>query len=87
LERIRLLIPRMTFGTHFETDKIRNIAFEVHVQCRSLSAKSVPVLTTDAQAGDFLEQDLSTLDFTQFKPMRFEALPKSAPTLKLRQTP
>lgn len=39
---------------------------------------SVPVLTTDAQAEDFLDQDLSTLDFSQFKPMRFEAMPKSA---------
>jgi len=42
------------------------------------SSTSVPVLTTDKQAEDFLDQDLSTLDFTQFKPMRFEALPKSA---------
>ena len=44
------------------------------------SPKSVPVLTTDQQAEDFLDQDLSTLDFTKFKPMRFEALPKSART-------
>ena len=42
------------------------------------SPKTVPVLTTDKDAEDFLAQDLSTLDFTQFKPMRFEALPKSA---------
>ena len=42
------------------------------------SPKSVPVLTTDAEAEDFLDQDLSTLDYTQFKPMRFETLPKSA---------
>ena len=42
------------------------------------SPKTVPVLTTDAEAEAFLEQDLSALDFTQFKPMRFEALPKSA---------
>lgn len=41
------------------------------------SPKSVPVLTTDAQAEEFLGQDLSTLDFAQFKPMRFEPLPKS----------
>lgn len=42
------------------------------------SPTSVPVLTTDKDAEDFLDQDLSTLDLTQFKPMRFEALPKSA---------
>lgn len=42
------------------------------------SLKTVPVLTTDAEAEDFLEQDLSALDFSQFKPMRFESLPKSA---------
>ena len=45
---------------------------------RESSPKTVPVLTTDAEAEDFLDQDLSTLDFSQFKPMRFEALPKSA---------
>ena len=44
--------------------------------------KTVPVLTTDAEAEDFLDQDLSALDFSQFKPMRFETLPKSAPTPK-----
>ncbi|WFE75170.1 CopG family antitoxin [Roseinatronobacter sp. S2] len=42
------------------------------------SPTSVPVLTTDEQAEDFLDQDLSALDFAQFKPMRFETLPKSA---------
>ena len=42
------------------------------------SPKTVPVLTTDKDTEDFLDQDLSALDFTQFKPMRFEALPKSA---------
>lgn len=42
------------------------------------SHTSVPVLTTDQEAEDFLDHDLSTLDFTQFKPMRFEAMPKSA---------
>lgn len=42
------------------------------------SPKAVPVLTTDAQAKDFLDQDLSALDFSQFKPMTFETLPKSA---------
>ena len=42
------------------------------------SPKTVPILTTDEAAEAFLAQDLSTLDFSQFKPMRFEALPKSA---------
>lgn len=32
--------------------------------------RTVPVLTTDTQAEDFLAQDLSALDFTQFKPLR-----------------
>jgi len=42
------------------------------------SPKSVPVLTTDAEAEDFLDQDLSTLDYTEFKPMRFDAPPGPA---------
>ncbi len=51
------------------------------------SPTSVPVLATDAQAEDFLNQDLSTLDFSQFKPMRLETLPKSAPTPKRWNAP
>jgi predicted DNA binding CopG/RHH family protein len=51
------------------------------------SPKTVPVLTTDAEAEDFLDQDLSALDYAQFKPMRFETLPKSAPTPKRRKPP
>jgi predicted DNA binding CopG/RHH family protein len=34
--------------------------------------RKVPRLTTDAEAEAFLEQDLSDLDFRQFKPVRFE---------------
>lgn len=34
--------------------------------------KQVPEFKTDAEAEAFLEQDLSDLDFSQFKPMRFE---------------
>ena len=49
--------------------------------------KPVPVLTTDQEAEDFLDHDLSTLDFSQFKPMRFEALPKPARTPKRHQNP
>jgi predicted DNA binding CopG/RHH family protein len=40
--------------------------------------RKVPNLTTDADAEAFLEQDLSDLDFTQFKPVRFEFERKSA---------
>lgn len=40
--------------------------------------RKVPRLTTDAEAEAFLEQDLSDLDFTQFKPVRFELEKKSA---------
>jgi predicted DNA binding CopG/RHH family protein len=34
--------------------------------------KKVPIMTTDAEAEAFLAQDLSDLDFSQFKPVRFE---------------
>jgi predicted DNA binding CopG/RHH family protein len=34
--------------------------------------KKVPRLRTDKQAEAFLSQDLSPLDFSQFKPARFE---------------
>ncbi|MBI2799473.1 MAG: hypothetical protein HYX63_04190 [Gammaproteobacteria bacterium] len=34
--------------------------------------KKVPRLKTDKQAEAFLAQDLSNLDFSQFKPTRFE---------------
>ena len=34
--------------------------------------KKVPQLKTDRQAEAFLAQDLSNLDFSQFKPARFE---------------
>jgi len=40
--------------------------------------KKVPEFKTDAEAEAFLEQDLSTLDFKQFKPMRFEVVKKEA---------
>ena len=50
----------------------------------SSCTKECPVLTTDQAAEDFLDQDLSALDFSQFKPMRLEPLPKSTPTPKRR---
>jgi predicted DNA binding CopG/RHH family protein len=34
--------------------------------------KKVPEFKTDAEAEAFLDQDLSDLDFSQFKPTRFE---------------
>jgi predicted DNA binding CopG/RHH family protein len=40
--------------------------------------RRVPRLRTDEEAEAFLEQDLSDLDFTQFKPVRFEFEKKSA---------
>ena len=39
---------------------------------------NVPHMTSDQQAEDFLDQDLSNLDFTQFKPVRFELRGKDA---------
>lgn len=36
----------------------------------------VPHFETDEEAEAFLEQDLSELDFSQFKPMHFEIRPK-----------
>lgn len=47
---------------------------------RKLSAMSrqVPHFKSDEEAEAFLEQDLSDLDFTQFKPTKFEFSPKAA---------
>ena len=38
----------------------------------------IPKMTTDEEAEAFLDQDLSDLDFSQFKPVRFEFERKSA---------
>lgn len=40
--------------------------------------KTVPPMTTDTEAEAFLEQDLSDLDPTQFRPLNWEAFPKTA---------
>ena len=40
--------------------------------------KRVPEFKIDAEAEEFLEQDLSGLDFKQFKPMHFEVAKKEA---------
>ena len=39
--------------------------------------KTVPPMTTDAEAEAFLDQDLSTLDFTQFRPLTWFSLNKA----------
>jgi predicted DNA binding CopG/RHH family protein len=39
---------------------------------KQLTKKKIPRLRTDKQAEAFLSQDLSKLDFSQFKPVRFE---------------
>ena len=41
-----------------------------------MKKRKVPRLRTDQEAEAFLQQDLSDLDFSQFKPMRFEFQPK-----------
>ncbi|HVZ15242.1 MAG TPA: CopG family antitoxin, partial [Bauldia sp.] len=40
--------------------------------------RKVPRLRSDSEAEAFLEQDLSDLDFSQFKPARFEFERKSS---------
>jgi hypothetical protein len=40
---------------------------------------SLANLTTDQAAEEFLDQDLSTLDFTQFKPLRLDPAPPREP--------
>jgi predicted DNA binding CopG/RHH family protein len=41
-------------------------------------SRKIPKMTTDEEAEAFLDQDLSDLDFSQFKPVRFEFERKSA---------
>ena len=43
-----------------------------------IKPKTVPHMTTDAEAEEFLDQYLSGLDFTQFKPFDFERHLKTA---------
>jgi predicted DNA binding CopG/RHH family protein len=40
--------------------------------------RRVPRMTTDQEVEAFLDQDLSDLDFSQFKPVRFEFENKAA---------
>ncbi len=50
---------------------------------KALKLRKVPVFKTDEEAEAFLEQDLSDLDFSQFKPVHFEIRPKQK-TVNLR---
>ena len=43
-----------------------------------MKKRLVPEMTTDEEAEAFLEQDLSELDFSQFQPLDWERMPKSA---------
>ncbi|MDX2222017.1 MAG: CopG family antitoxin [Rhodospirillaceae bacterium] len=43
-----------------------------------MTKRKVPKLTSDRAAERFLAQDLSDLDFSQFKPVKFEFARKSA---------
>ena len=43
-----------------------------------MGTRKVPVLKTDEEAEAFLMQDLSDLDFSQFKPLHFEFEKKEA---------
>ena len=43
-----------------------------------MKPRSIPKMTTDEEAEAFLDQDLSDLDFTAFKPLTWEAEPKTA---------
>ena len=40
--------------------------------------RQIPSFKTDEEAEAFLDQDLSDIDFSQFKPFQFEFEPKSA---------
>lgn len=40
--------------------------------------RKIPEFTSDAEAAAFIEQDLSDLDFSQFKPVSFEFAAKAA---------
>ena len=43
-----------------------------------MNKRKVPTMTTDEEAEAFLAQDLSDLDYSQFKPLSWETEPKSA---------
>jgi len=43
-----------------------------------MKPKTVPHFATDEEAEAFLEQDLSELDYSQFRPLNWELHPKTA---------
>ena len=43
-----------------------------------MTPRKVPRMTTDEEADAFLAQDLSDLDYTEFKPLTWESEPKTA---------
>ena len=43
-----------------------------------MTKRSVPKMTTDEEAEAFLAQDLSDLDFSAFRPLDWERMPKTA---------
>ncbi len=52
---------------------------------KAAKPRKVPHFKTDEEAEAFMEQDLSGLDFSQFKPVHFEILPKQK-TVNLRMS-
>jgi len=42
-----------------------------------MKPRSVPTMTTDEAAEAFLDQDLSDLDFTAFRPLTWESEPRT----------
>jgi predicted DNA binding CopG/RHH family protein len=53
------------------------------MKTKARKLRKVPTFKTDEEAEAFLEQDLSDLDFSQFKLMHFEIRPKEK-TVNLR---
>ena len=43
-----------------------------------MKPRKVPTMTTDEEAEAFLAEDLSELDYAQFRPLTWEAEPKTA---------
>ena len=47
--------------------------------------QNIPTFKTDKEAEDFLDQDLSNLDWSKFKPTKFEFAPKDK-TITIRMS-
>jgi predicted DNA binding CopG/RHH family protein/uncharacterized DUF497 family protein len=74
----RPLFVAFTFRDHKGANSFVPSAPATCTKRRSEPMKHVPKLKTDAAAEAFLEKDLSGLDFSQFKPARFEFQAKDA---------